>query len=508
MSMRWAAANDVPDDLNIHDAVSTKTLKAAAPLYASRIKVHPKDVQGRYRTIKWAILGLCLAVYYLAPWLRWNRGAYAPDQAILIDLPGRKAYFFFLEIWPQEVYFLTGLLVLAAIGLFLATSLFGRVWCGYACPQTVWTDLFMLVERWIEGDRNARMRLDQAPASAAKFAKRAAKHVAWLLIAFATGGAWILYFGDAPTLVGEIFTGRASLNDYFFIGLFAATTYTLAGHAREQVCTYMCPWPRIQGAMLDDQSYVVTYEEWRGEPRGKLAKTAAGIDPWLGRGDCVDCNACVATCPTGIDIRDGQQLECIGCGLCIDACDAVMDKVGRPRGLIRFDTLDNQRMRAAGKPAVHKFVRPRTILYASVLAVVGGIMLTALLMRSTVELGVQRDRNPNFVRLVDGGVRNAYTIHVLNKTHEPRDYTLSVEGLAGARISAVGDERAADRVVLSAKPDAVASARVFVTLPAGFAAARESTPIEFVLRQSGGPDRAERSAVFVAPHDERSRSRP
>jgi cytochrome c oxidase accessory protein FixG len=270
----------------------------------------------------------------------------------------------------------------------------------------------------------------------------------------------------------------------------------------------MCPWPRIQGAMLDDQSYVVTYEEWRGEPRGKLAKTAAGIDPWLGRGDCVDCNACVATCPTGIDIRDGQQLECIGCGLCIDACDAVMDKVGRPRGLIRFDTLDNQRMRAAGKPAVHKFVRPRTILYASVLAAVGGIMLTALLMRSTVELGVQRDRNPNFVRLVDGGVRNAYTIHVLNKTHEPRDYTLSVEGLAGARISAVGDERAADRVVLSAKPDAVASARVFVTLPAGFAAARESTPIEFVLRQSGGPDRAERSAVFVAPHDERSRSRP
>ena len=183
--MRWAAANDVPDDLNIHDAVSTKTLKAAAPLYASRIKVHPKDVQGRYRTIKWAILGLCLAVYYLAPWLRWDRGAYAPDQAILIDLPGRKAYFFFLEIWPQEVYFLTGLLVLAAIGLFLATSLFGRVWCGYACPQTVWTDLFMLVERWIEGDRNARMRLDQAPASAAKFAKRTAKHVAWLLIAFA-----------------------------------------------------------------------------------------------------------------------------------------------------------------------------------------------------------------------------------------------------------------------------------------------------------------------------------
>ena len=489
----------VPPSVAVDDAVSTKVQKAAQPLYASRIKVHPKSVSGPFRTIKWTVLGLCLAVYYLAPWLRWDRGPTAPDQAILIDMPGRKAYFFMLEIWPQEVYFLTGLLVIAAIALFLVTSLFGRLWCGYACPQTVWTDLFMLVERWIEGDRNARMKLDAAPNSAAKIAKRTAKHASWLAIAMATGGAWVLYFGDAPTLLGEIFTGRASLTEYFFIGLFTATTYTLAGLAREQVCTYMCPWPRFQSAMLDDQSYVVTYEGWRGEPRGKLAKKAEGVDPWAGRGDCVDCNSCVATCPTGIDIRDGQQLECIGCGLCVDACNAVMDKVGRPRDLIRFDTLANQQARSVGAPATHRFIRPRTILYAAVLAVVGSVMLTALLMRTTVELSVLRDRNPLFSTLVDGRIRNAYTIHVLNKTHEPQSYRLTISGIGGAVLSAVGDGSTGDVLEIVAKPDSVANNRVFVTAPLAGLRNAASTKIEFKLERVGGGARAEYDSVFLAP---------
>ncbi|MFM7344295.1 MAG: cytochrome c oxidase accessory protein CcoG [Tagaea sp.] len=498
--MGGGAAKTPEREVAIEDARSVAAQKKELPLYVSRIKVHPKDVSGTFRRLKWAVLAFCLTVYYLAPFLRWDRGATAPDQAILIDLPGRKAYFFMLEIWPQEVYFLTGLLILAAIGLFLVTSLFGRLWCGYACPQTVWTDLFMWVERKIEGDRNARIKLDAAPYTLGKIAKRAAKHIAWLAIALATGGAWILYFADAPTTLREFFTGEASYTQYLFVGIFTATTYVLAGWAREQVCTYMCPWPRFQSAMLDDESYVVTYEKWRGEPRGKLAKTAPGADPWLGRGDCVDCNSCVATCPTGIDIRDGQQLECIGCGLCIDACDAVMDKVGRPRGLIRFDTLANQTCRAEGKPVHYKFIRARTLIYAGVLVAVSLVMLVALMLRTTVELNVLRDRAPLFVTLSDGQIRNAYTIHVLNKTHAPRDFALSVSGLAGATLGVAGSEAAhAATVTLAAKPDSVATYRLFVTVPSGTVAARASSPVRFDLKPASGPGSARYDSVFLAP---------
>src|SRR5690606_3240611 len=296
--------------------------------------------------IKWAVLTFCLVIYYGLPWLRWDRGPGAPDQALLLDMSGPRGYFFNIEIWPQEVYYITGLLIVGALALFLATALFGRVWCGYACPQTVWTDLFMLVERWIEGDRNARMRLDRQPTSAAKVLRKSAKHAVWLLIAAATGGAWIMYFQDAPTVVREIFTGSASGATYFFFGLFTLTTYGLAGWAREQVCTYMCPWPRLQAAMQDEHSLIVTYQGWRGETRGKHK---AG-QSWEGRGDCIDCGACFHVCPTGIDIRNGPQLECIGCGLCIDACDDVMGKVGRPLRLIDFVSLENLQNRAAKRP--------------------------------------------------------------------------------------------------------------------------------------------------------------
>src|SRR5689334_398025 len=209
-----------------------------APLYATRVKVYPRAVKGRWRRLKWTALGLLLGIYYLVPWLRWHRGPDAPSQAILLDLDGRRGWFFDTVIWPQEVYFITGLMILGAIGLFLASSLFGRVWCGFACPQTVWTDLFMLVERWIEGDRNERMRRDKAPMSAAKMARKTAKHIAWLAIAAATGGAWVFYFVDAPSTLRKTFTGEASTEIYFFVGLLTATTYTLAGWAREQVCTY------------------------------------------------------------------------------------------------------------------------------------------------------------------------------------------------------------------------------------------------------------------------------
>ncbi len=464
--------------------------------YATRTKVYPRAVGGFYRRIKWAFLAILLGIYYIVPWLRWDRGPGAPDQAVLIDLPGRRAYFLWIEIWPQEVYYLSGLLILGAVGLFLATSLLGRVWCGYACPQTVWTDLFMWVERLIEGDRVQRMRLDQQPLTMAKGVRKVAKHTAWLLISAATGGAWVFYFVDAPTAFAEIFSGQSSVEVYFFIGLFTATTYLLAGWAREQVCTYMCPWPRFQAAMLDVHSLVVTYRDYRGEKRGKHKQG----ETWEGRGDCVDCRACVVVCPTGIDIRDGQQLECIGCGLCADACDEIMDRVGRPRGLIAFDTLANVSAAGRGETGRYRVLRPRTIAYGLLLLVVGAVMAVALAMRADVELTVLRDRSPLFVTLADGAIRNGYTVKVLNKTRQLQAYRLTVDGLPGARLAIVGDGSITDdqaHASLEVKPDAVGTFRVTVRAERRQLAG-EATDVRFRL-EGGNDARASQSTVFLGP---------
>jgi cytochrome c oxidase accessory protein FixG len=486
-------------DNRVHDdeAVSLRTQKEALPLYVTRIKVYPRAIAGQWRRIKWGVLVLLLGIYYLVPWIRWDRGPDAPSQAILIDLDGRRGWFFDTVIWPQEVYFVTGLLILAAFGLFLATSLFGRVWCGFTCPQTVWTDLFMWVERLIEGDRNERMRMDRQPMSVAKAARKTLKHAAWLVIAAATGGAWVFYYVDAPTTLVKIFRGEASAEVYVFVGLLTATTYVLAGWAREQVCTYMCPWPRFQAAMLDEQSLIVTYQKWRGEKRGKHK---AG-DSWEGRGDCVECNLCVAVCPTGIDIRDGQQIECIGCSLCVDACTQTMDKVGRPRGLIRWDTLANQQAMEESKGSAEarwRPVRPRTVLYAALLLVVAAVFLTAFALRTNAELTVQRDRSPNFVRLSNGDIRNAYTVKILNKQRQETRYRLALSGLPQATLGivAAGNEGGATDLVVH--PDTVGTFRVFVTVPAAAAPAGAKS-ITLDIRDAGGQARASHDAVFVGP---------
>ena len=301
--------------------------------YQKRKGVYPKAVDGPFRRLKWAIMAVTLAIYYATPWIRWDRGPYAPDQAVLVDLANRRFYMFGIEIWPHEFYYVAGLLIMAGVGLFLVTSAVGRAWCGYACPQTVWTDLYQHVERFIDGDRNAQVRLANAPWGPAKLGKRLTKWTIWLVIAFWTGGAWILYFADAPTLVRDFWTGNAAPVAYATVGVLTLTTFILGGFMREQVCIYMCPWPRIQTAMLDERSLTVTYKDWRGELRGSLKAAQAHRQDY---GDCVDCNQCVAVCPTGIDIREGPQIGCITCALCIDACDNVMAQVGRPRGLIDY----------------------------------------------------------------------------------------------------------------------------------------------------------------------------
>ncbi|WP_031248697.1 cytochrome c oxidase accessory protein CcoG [Mesorhizobium sp. LNHC229A00] len=465
--------------------------KVRQPMYVARKKIFPKRASGSFRQFKWLVMAVTLGIYYLTPWLRWDRGSFSPNQAVLLDVANRRFYFFFIEIWPQEFYYVAGLLVMAGVGLFLITSTVGRAWCGYTCPQTVWVDLFLVVERAIEGDRNARIKLDAASWSPRKLALRVLKHAIWLIIGAATGGAWIFYFADAPTLIGELFTGTAAPVAYITVAVLTATTYTFGGLMREQVCTYMCPWPRIQAAMLDESSLTVTYNDWRGEPRSRHAKKVLAAGQPVG--DCVDCNACVAVCPMGIDIRDGQQLECITCALCIDACDGVMDKLGREHGLISYATLSdynaNIMLATAGgsssvepslvRPAdglfsdkvahfhIRKIFRPRTYVYMGMWSLIGMGLLYSLLTRDRLEINVLHDRNPQFVTLSDGSIRNGYTVKLLNMIPELRTIIVTLGGLPGAEMSIVGVDLPADRsFAIQVEPDRLKMLKVFVRLPA------------------------------------------
>ncbi len=463
-------------------------------LYANRVRVYPKSVHGPVRRIKWAVLTICLGLYYLLPWLRWHRGVNQPNQAVLLSITNERFYFFNLELWPQDIYYLAGLLIMSAVGLFLVTSLVGRVWCGFTCPQTVWTDLFMWVERLIEGDRNERMKRDAAPVTLDTVWRKTLKHAVWLGIAFWTGGAWIMYYVDAPTVTVEFWTGAASQQVYFFTALFTATTYLLAGWAREQVCTYMCPWPRFQSAMLDEQSLTVTYQAWRGEPRmrGKRHDGDAA-------GDCVDCGACVTACPTGIDIRDGIQLECISCGLCVDACNHVMEKTGRPRGLVTWDTLADQTAKASGAQARFRLFRARTIIYVSALLLAVCVMGVALATRSGVGISVLHDRAPLFVRLASGDLRNGYTVKIVNKSNTLELYELSVQGLPGAVLTEADEGLGpAAQLGLPVKSDSVGTFRVMVAgQPASLQDGEQ--PITFMLSNTVTGEHTVYRSLFMGP---------
>ncbi|MBK8160915.1 MAG: cytochrome c oxidase accessory protein CcoG [Rhodospirillaceae bacterium] len=469
------------------------TVQDAQPksLFAAQEKIYPQRVFGKFRLIKWLVLGVLLGLYYVMPWLRWDRGEGVPDQALLVDLPGRRAYFFWIEIWPQEVYYFAGILMLGAFGLFLATALLGRVWCGFTCPQTVWTDLFLFVERWIEGDRNKRIKLDKEPLGVRKIGLKLAKHGVWLLIALLTGGAWAMYFNDAPTLVREFVTGQASSAQYGFIALFTGTTYLLAGWAREQVCIYMCPWPRFQSAMFDERTMLVTYEEWRGEPRGKVKALGAGGEKL---GDCIDCGLCHHVCPTGVDIRLGQQLACIGCGLCIDACNGVMAKIGRPTELITYDSLYNQAQRAANLPAKHRFIRPRTMLYAAIIALIGAAMVLSLGTRSRLDVSLQADRSPIFVRLSNGDIQNGYSIKILNMVREDAQYDIKVSGIEQIRLKVIGQPGS----LVSVPGDSVGTFRMLLHAPAS-ALSDDSTPIKVTIEDQTTHETSSHDAVFRGP---------
>lgn len=457
-------------------------------LYSAREPIFPKAVSGPFRRLKWIIMGLTLAIYYITPWIRWDRGPGMPDQAVLVDLANRRFFFFWIEIWPHEFYFVAGLLVMAGLGLFLFTSALGRVWCGYTCPQTVWTDLYVHVERWIEGDRNAQIRLWRAKWDAHKARLRLTKWALWLVIALLTGGAWVFYFTDAPTLLRALLTGQAHPVAYVTIAVLTATTFIFGGFMREQICVYACPWPRIQGAMMDEDTLTVAYREWRGEPRGKIGRdeaTKSDVPPGE-KGDCIDCFACVNVCPMGIDIRDGQQLECITCALCIDACDEIMDRIGKPRGLIDYMALKDEtaeRVGNEGTSLLKHVLRPRTLLYFGLWSLIGVGLVVALFMRSPFDLNVTPVRNPLFVTLSDGAIRNTYELRLRNKQHEQMPFTLSVDGGTDLSLSIEGAE--ADTVLVPA--DSTATLRVYLTAPAGSAMTQvETSNIELVVSDQAG----------------------
>ena len=414
-----APSSDLSGGVVRHE-VEAVNAAATRTLYKARDPIYPKRVKGTFRSLKWIIMALTLGVYYITPWIRWPRGPAEPDQAVLVDFAGR-----------------------------------------YSCPQTVWTDLYVWVERFIEGDRNARMKLAKAAWTFDKIRKRVAKHIVWIVIGMATGGAWILYFHDAPSIARDFLRGEAPFTAYFFFALLTLTTYIFAGSMREQVCTYMCPWPRIQAALTDEETLQVTYKVDRGEPRGPHKKG----DTWEGRGDCVSCRACVVSCPMGIDIRDGAQLECINCALCIDACNDIMTKVGRPKGLIDYDTDANIARRQRGETTRVRLVRPRTILYAGVLAFVCALMAYGLSTRDSMVVNVLRDRTPPFVLLSDGSVRNAYNVKVVNRANYTRDLIIRVDVPDGFAVSAVGEKVVNGDVMIAAPGDAVRTARIFVTAP-------------------------------------------
>ncbi|WP_353252488.1 cytochrome c oxidase accessory protein CcoG [Salinisphaera sp. PC39] len=382
-------------------------------MYQSREKVYPREVHGTFQRLRTFAVFALLGLFYLLPWVPWDG-----RQAVLFDLPARQFYVFGITFWPQDFIYLTLLLVICALGLFFVTAVAGRVWCGYACPQTVWTEVFMWVERKIEGDRLKRMKLDKAPWTADKILKKTAKHSAWVVLGLWTGYTFVGFFVPITDLGARALTLDLGGWEAFWTLFYGFATWGNAGFLRENVCLYMCPYARFQSAMFDRDTLVISYDEARGEPRGPRKR---GADPKsLDLGDCIDCTMCVQVCPTGIDIRDGLQYECIACGACIDACDQVMDKMGYPRGLIRYTT-ENA---LEGKPA--KLLRPRVLIYAALLLVLGAAFLAGIGLRTPLRLDVIPDRNALYRMVDDGMVENVYTLKVMNMGQSPRTYAVEV----------------------------------------------------------------------------------
>ena len=450
-------------------------------LYRSEDKVYPREVKGRFATLRRIAMFLLLGMFYGGPWLTWDG-----RQALLFDLPARKFYIFGLTLWPQDFVYLALLLIILAVSLFFFTALAGRLWCGFACPQTVWTEAFTWIERLIEGDRGKRIKLDKSPWTAAKLARKTAKQVCWILLALFTGFSFVAYFVPVRQLASDLLTFSSGGWEAFWVVFYGFATYGNAGYMREQVCKYMCPYARFQGAMFDKDSLIITYDEERGEPRGGRKR---GVAPEsVGLGDCIDCTMCVQVCPTGIDIRKGLQYECIACAACIDACDGVMDKMNYPRGLIRYST----------EHALHhepyRILRPRTVVYSVVLTALVSALAAAIVLRPPVILDVLRDRNALYRDAGRLGVENSYTLRIVNKRNTPHTYQLAVRGIDGIELQTPAQTYVG--------PESVVTLPTTVTVPHEFAVGGQR--IEFELVAIDDPSvKITEDSRFIGPRVER-----
>ena len=452
-------------------------------LYEAQKKIYPRSVSGVFARWRWACVFLTQLVFYGLPWLEWGQ-----RQAVLFDLGARRFYIFGLVLYPQDFIYLTGLLIVSALSLFLFTAVAGRLWCGFACPQTVYTEIFLWIERKVEGDRTARMRLDGAPMSARKLFKKWFKHLLWIGLAMWTGFTFVGYFSPVRELGMDFLTANMGSWEVFWVFFYGFATYGNAGFMREQVCKYMCPYARFQSAMFDRDTLIVSYDEVRGEPRGARSRKA---DPAaLSLGACVDCTLCVQVCPTGIDIREGLQYECIGCAACADVCDTVMDKMNYPRGLIRFSTqsaMDNQ---WNGSQIWRRVLRPRVLVYAAVLSALCIGLLWSLVVRVPLKVDVVRDRGA-LSRIVAGGkLENVYRLQIMNATEQPQRYRIAVSGLEGLVL---GSDAEVD--VGPAESRGVA---VRLQIPYG-SASPGSHPISFSIGDTAGQAHLNEKSVFLVP---------
>ncbi|MBP6006767.1 MAG: cytochrome c oxidase accessory protein CcoG [Rhodoferax sp.] len=475
-----------PDSI---DAKKVIPIAAAEPeeelisLYAAHQKIYPRSVKGVFNNWRWIMVWVTQIIFYGLPWVEWGQ-----RQAVLFDLSVRRFYIFGLVLYPQDFIYLTGMLIIAALSLFLFTALAGRLWCGYACPQTVYTEIFLWFEMKLEGDRSARMRRDEGPMSAEKFGRKAAKHFIWIAFAFWTGFTFVGYFVPMRDMADAFLGGKLAAWEFFWVFFYGFATYGNAGFMREQVCKHMCPYARFQSAMFDKDTLIVTYDAERGEPRGARSKKA---DPAkLNLGACVDCNLCVQVCPTGIDIRNGLQYECIGCGACADVCDTVMDKVGYPRGLVKYSTENAMLNHWSKNQIVRHVFRPRVLVYTSILATIVIAIFVTLATRTPFKADVVRDRGV-MARVVEAGkTENVYRIQLMNATESDQRYKISVNGLPGLALMS-------EDTVKIPSTEAV-QVPVRVQLPFG-AAAPGSHEIHFVVESLDGPGRLNEKSTFIVP---------
>ena len=456
---------------------------AGGSLFAASKAIHPRSITGRFTNWRWIFVWLTQIVFYGLPWLNWGE-----RQAVLFDLGARKFYIFGLVLYPQDFIYLTGILVISALSLFLFTAVAGRLWCGYTCPQTVYTEIFLWIEAKMEGDRSARMRLDKSGWTGEKILKRGGKHLIWLAIALWTGLTFVGYFSPIRELIGNFAHWNLGNWETFWIFFYGFATYGNAGFMREQVCKYMCPYARFQSAMFDPDTLIVTYDEQRGEPRGPRSKKVDRST--IALGDCIDCTMCVQVCPTGIDIRNGLQYECIGCGVCIDACDEVMDKVGYPRGLIKYSTENAMKNKWGTSEIWNRIKRPRILIYTGILLLIAAALVTSLSMRKPMRVDIIRDRGV-MSRIVDGGkIENVYLVRVMNTTENEQHYEIRVNGLPGAVVAEGAD--------MTIGPAQVEQHVVAVRVPYG-TMEPGSHPIYLDVRETGSDATVTEKAAFLVP---------